>query len=626
MDPVAATAAGVARRALARVREAAAILLRDPLFLLTAAALVVKSYMAVLLLNAPGHAALDLGHLDDYDTSVVIFVAFAAIPASFAFLLRGRARLAFYLALDGAFSALLILDLWYFRAYSTFLSILLWQEIPNLGGLRDSVIAMARPVDLLFLADLAVALPLCAWIGRRFRPAHRSPAVTGVLVAAAVVCLAVEHHRIDVAGDDPNHRFLETRWEARETIAFQSPLGYHLLDLWAAAFENRRTTLSAPQREAIRAWFASARERVPPGPSRGALRGHNLILIQVESLESFVIGHEVGGDAITPTLDRLLAESYYFPNIWDQVNEGSSCDADLMANTSVYPLRKGAAFFRFPAAAYNSLPKLLRARGYRATLAMHPDPGAYWNWKNALTAMGFDECLDMSAFEQHEVIGLGLADGDFLPQAAAHVLRLPEPFYAFMVTLTSHAPFDLPERYRELDLDEGLSDTCLGNALQAFHYTDAQIGRFVDALRAGGVLDRSVLVIYGDHSSVHRFCADEVAALQGIPEWMRDPRRVVPLIVHAPGIAGRRLDVTGGQIDIMPTVLELLGIDESTWAGTAMGRDLLGTRRDFAVLADGEVVGRDRGAAFARVAAEGLGIADLAIRGDYFRGLPARAR
>jgi lipoteichoic acid synthase len=608
-----------ARRWLEIVLAETGALWRDPFFFVTVALLLLKSYMAVLVINNPGHAAIALARFDDYGMSIVIVLGFIAIPVALGFLLRGRGRLVYYLALDAAFSLLLIADLWYFRAFSTFLSILLRQETPNLSGLWGSIVSMFRPVDLLFLADLAILVPMFLLMRGPYRSTRRSIALAVLVPAAAFVGLAIEHQLIDVTGTDANRQFLGTRWEAREMISFQSPLGFHVLDLYSTLLRDRKLALSPSQRTEIGSWFAANRERLPANRYQGMLKGRNLIVIQVESLENFVVGRSVAGEEITPTLNGLLANSFYFFDIYDQVNEGSSSDSDLMTNTSVFPVRKGAAFFRFPANSYNSLPRILRSVGYRKTVALHADPAVYWNWKKALTAIGFDECLDISAFATHEVLGLGLSDGDFLAQAAVRLGAQPEPFYAFMVTITSHAPFELPEKYRELRLDEELGESCLGKALQAFRYTDRQIGRFLDQLRRSGLLDRSVVVIYGDHSSVHRFCNDEVAAMEDIEDWMRDPRRLVPLIIYSPGLVGERFAVTGGHIDIMPTILGLLGVDRAVVAGTAMGRNLLNTRRDFVVLPDGTVVGNDKNSPFAKTAMEGLAIADLAIRGNYFK-------
>jgi phosphoglycerol transferase MdoB-like AlkP superfamily enzyme len=596
-------------------------LARDPFFFLTGVVLLIKSLMAVLLINNPDHSVLDPGYLQSCEVSVPIFVSFIAIPLSFGLLVKGRRRLAYYLALDGAFSLLMVADLWYFRAYSTFLSFMLWQQTANLSGLWDSIVSMARPVDLLFLADLVVLVPAVLLWRALYRGARRAVAVAVLVPAAALVCLAWEHHAIDVTGADEDRRFVEPRWEARETILFQSPLGFHVLDLWNVHLQNKPLLLAPAQDEEIRSWFVAKREPLPDNKYKGILKGRNLIVVQVESLESFVIGRSVGGRAITPVLNALLPSSLFFTNIHEQVNEGSSSDSDLMSNASVYPVRKGSTFFRFPENAYNSLPLILHEAGYRTTVAMHPDPAVYWNWKNALTSIGFDTCLDEGSFETHEILGLGISDGDFLSQAAGRTAALPEPFYVFIVTLTSHAPFDLPEKYRELRLEPELAESSLGKAFQAFHYTDHAIGDFLDRLRESGLLQRSVVVFYGDHASVHRFYNDEVAAMEGIEDWMRDPRRLVPFIVYAPGIAGEHFEVTGGHIDIMPTLLYLLGVDEGIVAGTAMGRNLLKTGRDFAVLANGTVVGRDANAPFSKAAVRGLAIADLAIRGNYFAGL-----
>jgi phosphoglycerol transferase MdoB-like AlkP superfamily enzyme len=617
--PVRPTRTGSASGWLGPAHAQFLALLRDPFYFLTVGLLFLKSLLAILLINNPDHSALDLYYRDSYDTSPVIFVSFIAIPVSLGFLLRGRSRFAYYLALDGALSLLMIGDIWYFRAYSTFLSFLLWQQVGNLRGLWSSIFALSRPVDLLFLADLAVLVPVVLLSRRLYRRAQPAVVLAALLPLVAIGCLWVKHRQLDANGTVSEPRFVEPCWEARQTINFQSPLGFHVLDFAAVYLRDRSAKLTSAQREEIRSWFAAKREGLPDNHYKGMLKGRNLVVVQVESLEAFVIGNSVAGQEITPVLNGLLPSSLYFPNIYDQAHEGLSSDSDLMVNASVYPLRRGSTFFQFPGNSYNSIPRILRGAGYRTTIAMHPDPGVYWNWKNALAAIGFDVCLDMNAFANDEILGLGLSDGAFLPQAAARLREQPEPFLAFLVTLSSHAPFELPDKYCELTLDEKLNGSSLGTAFQCFRYTDRQIGVFLDRLRASRLLERSVVVFYGDHASVHRFFNDEVSALEGAEDWMRDSRCLVPLIIYAPGLAGERLAVTGGHIDIMPTLLYLLGVDEEQVAGTAMGRNLLNTRRDFAVLSDGRAVGADAGGSFARSAVHGLAVADLIIRSDYFK-------
>jgi lipoteichoic acid synthase len=607
------------RRSSRTTLEQLVTLVRDPFSFMMVVVLLAKSWLAVVLINNPNHSVLNPAHIEDYETSLVIFVGFIVVPVALGFLFRGRSRLAYSLVLDSLLSALLITDVWYFRAHSTFLSFLLWQEVVNLRHLGSSIFAMSRPIDLLFLADLVVLLPLVLLWRRLYLGARRSVALALLLPLVSVVCLEYKHHELDQFGTDSDVRFVEPCWEARQTISFQSPLGFHVLDFFFVFFRNSRLELSSAQRGEIRTWYAETRETRPDSRYKGLLKGRNLIVVQVESLENFVIGHSVAGEEITPVLNSLLPNSLYFENINDQANEGMSSDSDLMTNTSVYPVRKGSTFFRFPGNTYNSLPRILRGAGYRTTLALHPDPAVYWNWKNALTSIGFDVCLDMAAFKNTEILGLGLSDECFLTQVGALLTKQPEPFYAYMVTLTSHGPFELPDDHCELTLDAKLADTILGHAFQSFRYVDHQIGRLLERLRESGVLDRSVVVFYGDHTSVHRFYSDEVAALDGLDDWMRDSRPLVPLIIYAPGISGERFAVTGGHIDTMPTLLYLLGVDEHQYVDTAMGRNLLNTGLDFAVLRKGTVVGRDRFGPFAKKAVRGLAIADMILRSDYFR-------
>jgi lipoteichoic acid synthase len=590
----------------------------DPLLPLLTVLITFKAYAAVALINNANHAVLKLSALENYTTQPLVFYAFSLVPLALGFCFQGRSRIWFYVAVDAALSLLLVADLWYFRASSTFLSFLLWQQAGNLHGLWSAIAAMSRRVDLIFVADLIVLVPLFLLWKRPYQKARSSLLAAGLLLASGVGALWYKYYQLDVLCIDEELRFVEPCWEARQTISFQSPFGFHVFDAYDYFVKNRPIELSEAQRQEIRGWFETNRESLPDNGFQGLFKGRNLIIVQVESLENFVIGRSVKGKPVTPVLNSLLPHSFYVPGLYDQANEGMSSDSDLMLNTSLYPVRRGSTFFQFPNNTYNSLPVLLEQEGY-TTLAMHPDLGVYWNWRNALTSIGFDTCLDIADFRNDEILGLGLSDRTFLTQAAERIQQLQEPFYAFMVTLSSHTPFELPEELYELGLDHAFMQTNLGKSLEAFHYVDKQIGLLLSGLQARGVLDRSVVVFTGDHSSLHRFFADEVATMKGLEPWMRDDRQLVPLIIYSPDLKGKRVKVTGGQIDTMPTVLDLLGVDPARYKHSVMGRNLLNTKRDFAVVGSGPLMGRDKDAPFAKTAQKGLGIADLVIRGNYFK-------
>ncbi|HUX46372.1 MAG TPA: LTA synthase family protein, partial [Desulfosporosinus sp.] len=291
---------------------------------------------------------------------------------------------------------------------------------------------------------------------------------------------------------------------------------------------------------------------------------------------------------------------------------------DLMTNTSVYPVRQGSTFFRFPGNTYNSLPKILESHGYN-TLAIHPDKGGYWNWRQALTAIGFQKTIDESYFQMDERIGLGISDRSYLRQVGSVIKAEKQPFYTFLVTLTSHAPFDLPTQYRDLKLDPVLDESKLGGYFQSIHYTDQQIGAFIDKLDKDGLLDNTVIALYGDHTGVHKFYDDEIKQLKNPESWWLEGHLQIPLIIYSKGMTGEKIKTTGGQIDILPTLAYLMGVDRKEYEGTAMGRNLLNTNRDFAVLASGKLVGSLPSDKERESAKLGVGIADEIIRSNYFK-------
>ena len=319
---------------------------------------------------------------------------------------------------------------------------------------------MLRLVDLLFVVDLFVLGVIGLKCKLIYTKARRSTSILLILLVLSVAYIYYQHVKLDNNGNDDSMLF-RISWCTNQTMSNLSPLGYHSYDIYNFYKNNQDNKLSPEEKQTINNWFAQNQEILPPNKFKGIFKGQNLIMVQVESLEHQVINQKVNGQEITPTLNKLLANSIYFSNFYEQVNNGSSSDSDLLANTSVYPVRTGATFFRFPDNTYNSLPKMLRGLGYN-TLAIHPDKGSYWNWMPALKAIGFEKTIDEAQFNTEEKIGLGISDGSYFKQIAPIILEQKQPFYDFLVTLTSHNPFDLPKEYRSLSLSDDLNQTKLG--------------------------------------------------------------------------------------------------------------------------------------------------------------------
>jgi phosphoglycerol transferase MdoB-like AlkP superfamily enzyme len=213
---------------------------------------------------------------------------------------------------------------------------------------------------------------------------------------------------------------------------------------------------------------------------------------------------------------------------------------------------------------------------------------------------------------------LGLSVGSFFRQVKDIIINQKTPFYDFMVTLTSHSPFNMPERHKQLKLAPSLANTTLGGYFQSINYTDRCLGTFIDELDKSGTLDNTVLVIAGDHDSVHRYFSDEIRSIKPSQNWWLENDSRIPLIIYQKGQAAQVVHTTGGQIDLMPTLLYLFGIDKSQYDSTTFGRNLMNTNRDYAVLANGEVKGNVTEAQKTELV-KSLEYADKAIRVNFFK-------
>src|SRR6185295_2625623 len=217
-------------------------------------------------------------------------------------------------------------------------------------------------------------------------------------------------------------------FRARSIVEQIGPFAYHAYDTLSYARSTwLRVPASADAIDQAADWF---HERAPlraGGASFGAARGRNLVVVQVESLQDFVVDFRVRGQDVMPHLRRWVADSLRFTNVTDETSEGRTSDAEFAAMTSLLPLDHGAAAFRYPANHYAALPRVLADRGYQTLSAVAFEPG-FWNRDVMHPAYGFQRSLFEKDFRLTEQIGWGLNDRDFLQQMVPHLVALPRPF------------------------------------------------------------------------------------------------------------------------------------------------------------------------------------------------------
>lgn len=308
----------------------------------------------------------------------------------------------------------------------------------------------------------------------------------------------------------------------------------------------------------------------------GIAEGRNLINIQVEALNEFPIGLVYEGQEITPNLNKLLeADTVYFDNYyWCVLGGGGTSDAEFAVNNSLYAPSAEATYDTYTDHDYFGIPFLLKANGYKGAYVFHGYDKTFWNRDKAYPFQGFDAFIGGSDFETKDVIGLGITDEDFYEQTVECLVTYEQPFYAFLVTLSSHHPFTLPDEYKALTLNSSHEDTMFGNYLQSIHYTDRALGYMLDLLKENGLYDNSVITIYGDHYGLGQGNDDGLTSTVIGKEYDREEYFKIPLIVHIPGSdVCETVSTTGSHVDYAPTVLALLGIENDR--SVMIGQNLL---------------------------------------------------
>ena len=332
-------------------------------------------------------------------------------------------------------------------------------------------------------------------------------------------------------------------------------LAAHGIDV-ARFIREETTSLSSKDKNALNSWVNNNRQKQTTDSLTGVAKGKNVIIIQIESLGGFVINQKIDGKEITPNLNVLAKSSQYFPNDRFIIGEGHTSDTDFVVNSSYFPLDDAAVFVRFGHDNFTSLPKTLITNGYSAD-AYHGFNRNFWNRNVALKSLGYQKFYAADNYPKGFDINMGLNDGTFLSKTAEYIKNQPKPSFSYAITLSSHVPFSTNEQTDKLGVDKNKYPDQVGGYLDDINYTDSMLGNFFDKLKSEGLYDDSLILVYGDHTPV--LPAFSAGTINYDPNSVQE--KEVPLTIKLPNeTVGETHPEQGTHLDIMPTILDLLGI------------------------------------------------------------------
>lgn len=349
-----------------------------------------------------------------------------------------------------------------------------------------------------------------------------------------------------------------------KSVSNQEFYTYHVKDIITGIFGGGSS-------ENLAAWTNSY-QREKNGPLFGKAAGKNLVMIQIESLQDFVIGREYNGQEITPNLNALIEENAtYFDNFYQQVGSGNTSDAEFAANNSLYGTLISYTYKLFNDNYFRGLPVLLSERGYDTAVFHAHEDRNFWSREKMYPAEGFGRYYGGlkgrgGDYEMTEWMGWGLTDSEFFPQTVEYMKELSQPFYSFIITISNHHPYEMLKHYQLLDLQPEDEDTIVGKYLQSAAYTDYALGVFFTEMKEAGLYDDSIFVLYGDHTGLSH--SEEIDTgmekLLGKPYDYEEMLKV-PFIIYSPDESIELRDTVmtaGGEVDILPTLAYLFGLEE----------------------------------------------------------------
>lgn len=516
-------------------------------------------------------------------TLASLFLLFAIVP-----LVSRIWRFMILLILNFLLTSLVWANIIYLNFHEDVISISSFLNATLVPVIRSSIFEILRPTHAIWYIDIFIsvlALPFYVRTCRRIEPINRRVMLHFCIVLViAGLLLSIPTLRLIKQDENGLLAYVTIRREIASTIGL---LPYHfsevlILPPW------KKVEIGESELQRVRCFFEEERKKKGKNSALfGAARGKNLILICAESLQAFTIGLKVNGQSVTPSLSSFAKESLHFKNFYDQTYLGTTSDAEFISLQSLYPLPEGNVASKYNENYYYAFPEILTQHGY-STFSAVGETAEIWSMNKMHSLFGFQKSYFEDHYNVFERIGPWMTDRDFFNQTISLLEMQKKPFMIYLLSSSNHHPYPLPKKYLLLNLGK-LEGTLLGNYLHSVHYFDQVFGEFLDQLRKVGLLNESVIALYGDH---HGFLGEPsaIAKLVELPVQNEYHRLLLkkrlPFFVRLPnGESAGVSFVTGGHLDISPTLLNLLGINNENVL--MLGKDLTQGENSLVVFRDG---------------------------------------
>lgn len=581
---------------------------------------IVVAFVVISIINAFLLRAFTVKFVYNQIKPLMADFAMVLLLSLFSYLFKKpRGQFVYLMVMNVIFTILCAGNSIYYTNYKSFMSFSLISTASQLGGVMDAVTQnILEPKDLIFLWSipaLSVVYVLKKRKTRDYQGQHKEKtqrfkyAMGGLcvsLVTLGIFCTTL-------TGTDYSR--LRKQWNREYVLATFGMYTYQMSDLVTSVYSKINMMFGYEEKkEAFTEFYEEKeeqkeKEKAKKNEYTGIFKDKNVILIHCESMQQFCMDTYINGEELTPNLNKLAREGLYFSNFYAQESVGTSSDSEFTIATSLMPASSGTVAINYWDRDYNTTQKMLQELGYY-TFSMHGNNGSYWNRLHLHNSLGYDKFFNYTTdFEIDETIGLGLSDKSFFRQAVPKVEDIDKEndkwFGAFLM-LTNHTPFtdiervsdlDLTFKYKKFNSETGLYEeisapfiegTKLGSYFKSVHYADEALGQFFGDLEKQGLLDDTVIVLYGDHDAkikeaeyeyyynynpfTDTVLTEDDEGYVPVDDFYYNINRKTPFIIWSKGgeYEPKEIHEVMGMYDVQPTLGNMLGFENKY----ALGHDI----------------------------------------------------
>ena len=548
--------------------------------------------------------------------SIQAFLADAAVViiiGSFGYFLKPKHRFLYYMIFNIFLTAICMINSVYYTYYTSFASISMLSLTQYVGEVGDAVTEnVIQLKDLIYIIGPIVMFIINRKLKKQnyykrieVRSERKKKAFTTLITGACVAGVFL----LTLTPTDISR--LLKQWNKEYIVQCFGIYVYQGNDVISTIQPTINSMFGYDKANKNFIEYFEGKENVQTNEYTNIFEGKNVLVIHAESMQTNPMYLTFNGQEVTPNLNKLAREGMFFSNYYSQVSVGTSSDAELTFNTSLMPTKSGTAFVSYSDRTYISTPSLLKEKGYY-TFSMHANNADFWNRRVMHNSLGYKRFYSKADYKitDENIIGLGLNDHEFFTQSVEKLKKIDskhDNWYGLMIMLSNHTPFSDTDKYGEFDVDiketitnpDGtreevsypyLEGTKLGNYYKSYHYADSALGHLIDELDNAGLLEDTVLVIYGDHDAriskkeynyQNNYDKEEDELLDKDDEnyveydsYQYELGRKVPFIIWTKDMKGTKLNQeipnVMGMYDAMPTLGNMLGF----YNEYALGHDI----------------------------------------------------